>query len=73
MLGVFELDATSALFLVAAIAYLAFHFYWQPRAEKSRPRGPVGRYHARGPASRRLTRTEKRSYFGGMNTSFTLL
>lgn len=37
MLGVLELDATTALFLLAAIAFLTFHFYWQPHAGKPRP------------------------------------
>ena len=32
MLGVFELGASSMLFLLAAIAFIAYHFYWQPRA-----------------------------------------
>ena len=32
MLGVFELDTSSTLFLLAAIAFIAYHFYWQPHA-----------------------------------------
>ena len=28
--GLYELDATSMLFLLAASAFLAYHFYWQP-------------------------------------------
>ena len=28
--GLYELDATSMLFLLAASAFLAYHFYWHP-------------------------------------------
>ncbi|HKX16951.1 MAG TPA: hypothetical protein VJT33_02940 [bacterium] len=37
VLGIFELDATSALVLLAAIAFMTFHYYLQPRAGKPRP------------------------------------
>lgn len=37
MLGIFELDATSALVLLAAIAFMTFHYYLQPHAGKPRP------------------------------------
>jgi len=33
MLGVYELDASTMLFLLAAIAFIAYHFYWQPHAD----------------------------------------
>ena len=37
ILGILELDATSALVLLAAIAFMAFHYYLQPHAGKPRP------------------------------------
>jgi hypothetical protein len=30
MLGLYELDTASVLFLLAGIAFLAYHFYWHP-------------------------------------------
>lgn len=30
MLVFYELDAASVLFLLAGIAFLAYHFYWHP-------------------------------------------
>jgi hypothetical protein len=30
MFGIYELDAATMLFLLAASAFLAYHFYWQP-------------------------------------------
>lgn len=48
MLGIFELGATSVLVLLAAIAFMTFHYYLQPHAGTPRPAarldrvGPLG-------------------------------
>ena len=56
-LGFFELDATSALVLLAAIAFLTFHYYLQPRAGKPRP---TARSHDVAPPGQITTRDRRR-------------